>query len=144
MQQQPGVGSDMQFRGPRHDKASEFLGWRTRFLCDLLGGRMFARKHISIGLVWLAGVLSLLFVYPLFGEKVAEGIPYSFLLLAPFGMVSFPQWVLVAGVSYWAVQALGWNEPPIRKAAKWIGIGVVCVVALHTAWVLFVLAKGGL
>ena len=105
---------------------------------------MFARKQLAVGLVWLAWLLALLFIYPLFVEKATEKIPYSFLLLAPFGSVSFPQWVLVAGLSYWAIRALGWDEPAIRKAAKWIGIGAVCILVLHAAWVLFVVAKGGL
>ena len=105
---------------------------------------MIARKPFVVGLVWLVAVLALFLVYPPLGEMATERVPYSFLLLAPFGLMSFPQWALVAGVSYWAIGALGWNEPSIRKAAKWIGVGVACVLALHAAWVLFVVAKGGL
>jgi hypothetical protein len=105
---------------------------------------MIAQKPITVGLVWLAALLALLLVYPQFGEMATEKVPYSFLLLAPFGLRSFPQWVVGAGVSYWAIRALGWNEPSTRKAAKWVGIGAVCVLALHAAWVLFVVTKGGL
>lgn len=105
---------------------------------------MFIKKPIIVGFLWLVAFFALLLIYPLLGEMAVASVPYSFLLLAPFGLMSFPQWVMGVGVSYWAVRALGWNEPSTRKAAKWIGVGVVCFLALHAALVLFVVAKGGL
>lgn len=105
---------------------------------------MNAKKPIAVGLLWLLALLALLLVYPRFGEMAVENVPYSFLLLAPFGLMSFPQWVMGAGVSYWAIRALGWSEPPTRKVARWVGICTICVLALHAAWVLFVVTRGGL
>jgi hypothetical protein len=139
-----GVDSGMQFKGPRPDKDSEFLEWRIRVLCALLDLSMFARKQLIVALVWLASLAVLFLIYPSFCEQSMKRIPYSFLLLAPFGLVSFSQWTLVAGVSYWAVRALGWDEAAIRKAANWGGIGAACVLMLHAAWVLFVTAKRGI
>jgi hypothetical protein len=105
---------------------------------------MISQKPIVVGFTWFAVVLALTLVYPQFGEMAAEQVPFSFLILAPFGLNSFPQWVIGIGVSYWAIRALGWSEPPTRQTAKYVGIGVVFVLVLHVAWVLFVVTQGGL
>lgn len=105
---------------------------------------MFARKHFAAALVWLVCLALLFFIYPSLCEQAIKRVPYSFLLLAPFGLTLFSQWALVAGVSYWAIRALGWDNVAIRKAAKWCGIGAACVLVLHAAWVLFVLVKRGI
>jgi hypothetical protein len=102
------------------------------------------REQVIVGLVWFAGLLVLLFAYPFFAEQALERIPYSFLLLAPFGWTSFSQWALVVGLSYWAIVALGWAGAPFRKAAALTGAVALGILMLHVAWVIFVVAKGGL
>jgi uncharacterized membrane protein len=105
---------------------------------------MIARKEIGIGFLWLVVVLALLFVYPSFAEQIEQKVPLAFLLLAPFGIDWFPQWIGIVGMSYWATRATRWVEPAIRKTIKWNAVVINCVLILHAAWVVFVLAKGGL
>lgn len=101
-------------------------------------------KPLVIGSVWLISLLALLLIYPSVGSWAIEHVPYSFLILAPFGLDSFFEWTLVFAISYWAIHALSWDESPVRKMAKWLVGGAVCIVLLHAAWVIFVVAKGGI
>lgn len=101
-------------------------------------------KRLTVSILWVGALLFLAFFYLNIADHTLRAIPYSFLLLAPFGWNSFFGWIIGLVVSYCAARALSWGEPPLRRAIKW-AVAVACVIVLtHATWVLFVVARGGL
>jgi hypothetical protein len=101
-------------------------------------------KSLAVGLLWVGVLLFLAFFYSDIADYALRTIPYSFLLLTPFGWGSFFGWAMALAVSFWAAHALGWDEPSLRRVTKWL-VAVACgILLMHAAWVVFVVARGGL
>jgi hypothetical protein len=102
------------------------------------------RKSFAVGILWVGTLLFLAFFYLDIADYALRTIPYSFLLLAPFGWGSFFGWAMALAASFWAAHALGWDEPSLRRVIKWL-VAVACgILLMHAAWVVFVVARGGL
>jgi hypothetical protein len=101
-------------------------------------------KKIAVGLLWISTLLFLVWFYSGIADYALRIIPYSFLLLAPFGWASFFGWAIALGVSFWAAHALGWDDPSLRTAGKWLMVVACALLLMHGAWVVFVVSRGGL
>ena len=106
--------------------------------------RMRPWKSIVVGILWVSALLFLAFFYTDIANYGLRTIPYSFVLLTPFGLMSFFGWVIALAASFWAVHALGWNEQSLGPTVKWLVVFACGIVLLHAAWVVFVVARGGL
>jgi len=101
------------------------------------------QKKLIYGAIWILGILILWCIYPLFRSFLLIEIPFLFLLLAPFGLTSFSQWILTIAATYWLICLLQINTGTIRKLVRSVGFGSALLLVVHAAWVSFVLIKGG-
>jgi hypothetical protein len=101
-------------------------------------------KNFAVGLLWISTLLFLVCFYSGFADYALKKIPYSFLLLAPFGWGSFFGWAMALGVSFWAAYVLGWDQPSLHTAGKWLVVVACGMLLMHGAWVFFVVSRGDL
>lgn len=102
------------------------------------------KKFFLVSVVWLLVIIVVEFLYSSVAKNVIELIPFSAMVLMPFGWESFFQWVLFGAVSYWAITVLGWDEPLIHKGAKLLLVAAIFLVLLDVILIGFIVAKGGL
>ena len=101
-------------------------------------------KSLTVGTLWVGALLFLVFFHSDIASYAIRTIPYSFLLLAPFGWDEFVGLGMALAVSFWAAHALGLDKPSVRYVIKWL-VAVVCGILLaHAALVVFIVARGGL
>lgn len=92
----------------------------------------------------MGSLLFLVFFYPAFADYVLRTIPYSFLLLAPFGCDSIFRLAIALAVSFWAAHSLGCDEPFLYSLIKWLAAFVCGILLMHAGLVMFIVARGGL
>ena len=97
-----------------------------------------------VSLIWVTTMIVSAFFVPSIVEYVLRNVTYSFLLLAPFAWTWFPSLVLIGSVSIWVAKVLDWSAATVNLATRILFIFVSSALLLHGAWVLFVVARGGL
>ena len=102
------------------------------------------RKIFTVGVLWAGTLLFLAFFYPDIADYALRTAPYSFVLLTPFGFASFFGWVLALTIYFGAAHVLGWTASTLLRAMKWLVVLIFGFLLMHAAWVVFVIASGGL